>query len=215
MLSHEEIWQGLDKLASRHGLSISGLARQAGLDPTSFNRSKRISSDGRPRWPSTESLSKVLACVEADSADMLALLDLSVSDFNPDELLTPPSVPVLGLAQAGAGGFFDSAGYPVGHGFDEVELPQVSEATYALKITGDSMLPLYRAGDVIVVSPIATIRRGDKVVVRTHSGEVMAKILHRITQKKVELESLHPGHPIRTHTREEVDWIARILWATQ
>ena len=60
MLSHERIWSAIDALAARHGLSPSGLARRAGLDPTTFNKSKRNAADGRPRWPSTESLSKIL-----------------------------------------------------------------------------------------------------------------------------------------------------------
>jgi len=66
MFSHDEIWQAIDRLAQRHGYSASGLARQAGLDPTTFNKSKRISADGKPRWPSTESLSKILTVTGED-----------------------------------------------------------------------------------------------------------------------------------------------------
>ena len=39
-------------------------------------------------------------------------------------------VPLLGLAQAGAGGFFDDGGFPAGQGWDQVELP--SRATKGL-----------------------------------------------------------------------------------
>ena len=56
-----QVWAALDRLVARAGLSPSGLARRAGLDPTTFNRSKRITSGGRERWPSTESLAKALA----------------------------------------------------------------------------------------------------------------------------------------------------------
>ncbi len=65
MLTHASIWQAIDALAAQHGLTASGLARRAGLDPTSFNRSKRISRSGKPRWPSTESLAKILAATGA------------------------------------------------------------------------------------------------------------------------------------------------------
>ena len=61
MFTHEEIWKAIDRLAQENGYSSSGLAKKAGLDPTAFNRSKRISADGKPRWPSTESLSKILS----------------------------------------------------------------------------------------------------------------------------------------------------------
>lgn len=75
MFTHDQIWIGLDRLAAAFGYSPSGLAKQAGLDPTSFNKSKRISADGKPRWPSTESLSKVLAVTGATMTDFIALID--------------------------------------------------------------------------------------------------------------------------------------------
>jgi phage repressor protein C with HTH and peptisase S24 domain len=125
-------------------------------------------------------------------------------------------VPLLGFAQAGAGGFFDSAGFPAGQGWDEVRLPSAGDdGTYALEVSGDSMLPLYRDGDVIVVSPGAQLRRGDRVVVRTHGGEVMVKLLHRQTPKQVELHSVNPEHPNRIIDMADVEWIARIVWASQ
>ena len=61
MWSHESVWSAIDAVAARHGLSPSGLAKKAGLDATAFNPSKRHGGDGRPRWPSTESIAKVLA----------------------------------------------------------------------------------------------------------------------------------------------------------
>ena len=75
MFTHAQIWQGIDRLAAAHGYSASGLAKRSGLDPTSFNKSKRISPDGKPRWPSTESLAKVLAVTEATMSDFIALID--------------------------------------------------------------------------------------------------------------------------------------------
>jgi phage repressor protein C with HTH and peptisase S24 domain len=77
------------------------------------------------------------------------------------------------------------------------------------------MEPAYRDGDVIVVSPSAPIRRGDRVVVRTRDGEVMAKELMRRTAKSIELKSLNTQHADRTLATSDVLWIARILWASQ
>ena len=59
-LTHDWIWQAIDALASRKDLSASALAKLAGLDATAFNRSKRFTPEGRPRWPSTESIAKIL-----------------------------------------------------------------------------------------------------------------------------------------------------------
>lgn len=214
MLSHRTIWEALDVLAERHGLSTSGLAKLAGLDATAFNPSKRVSKDGRERWPSTESIAKVL---EATNETFDSLLSGTVSYFQPPSPgYGGSTVPLLGFAQAGSGGYFDSAGFPAGQGWDEVRLPTITDgSTYALEVTGDSMQPVYRDGDVLIVSPTEQLRRGDRVVVRTHSGEVMAKILHRRTERQIELHSINPDHPPRIFKPGDVDWIARILWASQ
>ncbi len=208
MLTHEQIWTALDRLADRAGLSPSGLAKRSGLDPTTFNKSKRITPDGRERWPSTESVSKALAATNSSIDTFVQLIG--------DAARTIQSVPLLGFAQAGAGGYFDDGGFPAGKGWDEVGLPSVNdEHAYALEISGDSMRPAYRDGDIIVVSPGTPIRRGDRVVVKTTEGEVIVKELKRRTAKTLELQSLNPNHVDRTLTAAEVDWIARIVWASQ
>lgn len=210
MLTHERIWDAVDALARRHGLSPSGLARRAGLDPTTFNRSKRIGGDGRPRWPSTESIAKVLAATGASIDEFMSLLSGRAPE-KPEVVL-----PLLGFAEAGSGGYFDDGGFPSGTGWDEVRFPEVDgQQTYALEISGESMMPLYRDGDRIVVAPSEAVRPGDRVVVKTHGGEVLAKELKRRTGKIVELRSLNPEHPDRTLPAKDVAWIARIIWASQ
>ncbi len=209
MLTHAQVWSAIDQLAARAGLSASGLARRAGLDPTTFNKSKRMTAEGRARWPSTESISKALAATGTP-------IDVFVDLIRSGEGRATRAVPLLGFAEAGSGGYFDDGGFPVGEGWDEIAFPAVAdEHAYALEVSGQSMLPAYRDGDVILVSPSAPIRRGDRVVVRTRSGEVMAKELKRRTAKSIELRSLNAEHTDRTLAAAEVLWIARILWASQ
>ena len=199
----------MDRLAERAGLSASALAKRAGLDPTTFNRSKRITQDGRPRWPSTESVAKALA---ATGTPLQVFVDLITENKGP----ATQAVPLIGFAEAGIGGFFDDGGFPVGEGWDEIAFPAVNdEHAYALEISGDSMLPAYRDGDVIMVSPAAPVRRGDRVVVKTKKGEVMVKELKRRTSKSIELQSINAEHPDRTLPVSDVVWIARIVWASQ
>ena len=208
MLTHGQIWAALDRLAERSGLSPSGLAKRSGLDPTTFNKSKRVTPDGRERWPSTESVAKALAATNSSIDSFVALIG--------DGARTVQSVPLLGFAEAGSGGHFDESGFPAGKGWDEVALPSANdEHAYALEISGDSMKPAYRDGDVIVVSPRTPIRRGDRVVVKTKAGEVVAKELKRRTAKTLELQSLNPSHADRTLAAADVEWIARIVWASQ
>ncbi len=209
MLTHHQVWGAVDALAAASGMSASGLARRAGLDATTFNKSKRQAANGRPRWPSTESIAKIL---EATNTPLDRFLGL-VNAISP---ALKQTVPLIGLAQAGKGGFFDDGGFPVGSGWDEVEAPELAGThAYALEISGDSMSPVYREGDIIIVNPEQPVRRGDRVVVKTSEGEVLAKELKRQTARTLELRSLNAEHEDRVLAMENVAWIARILWASQ
>jgi phage repressor protein C with HTH and peptisase S24 domain len=125
-------------------------------------------------------------------------------------------IPVIGYAQAGRAGFFDDAGYPVGGGWDELDFPNLGDAhAYALEISGDSMEPVYRDGDIIIVSPQAGIRRGDRVAVKTRDEEVMAKQLVRQTAHRIDLMSINRAHGDISLPLEAVFWMSRIVWASQ
>ncbi len=205
-MRHNDIWKAVDALAERHGLSPSGLAKRAGLDATAFNKSKRAGADGSPRWLSTESLSKALDAVGSSLEDFAALAEGRQGH----------TAPLLGFAKAGNNGYFDDAGFPAGDGWEEVKFPGLeTENVYALEITGDSMEPVYRRGDRIVVAPGVAVRRGDRVVAKTKEGEVLAKVLGRQTERVVELISLNPAYGPRELPRNELAWMARILWASQ
>ena len=210
MLTHAQIWRAIDRLAQEHGLSASGLARKAGLDPTTFNKSKRTTREGKLRWPSTESVSKVLAATGAALGEFVSYIGEEEGGgvFR--------NIPLIGLAQAGVEGYFDDAGYPTGGSWDEIPFPDIGDPhAYALEISGDSMEPVYRDGDIVIVAPGANIRKGDRVVLKTFGGEVMAKQLLRRSARKIELQSLNPAHDDRSLTVEEVEWVARIIWASQ
>ncbi len=256
MLTHDKIWQAIDDLAHMNKLSASGLARKAGLDPTSFNKSKRQTTSGRLRWPSTESIAKALSAtstslesfmslvageksnaiassakpafsfadrVEAgftgnyrnDDTNLLSLSEDGGSNFMANGQ-NSPGIPLIGFAKAGARGYFDNGGFPAGQGWDMVEFPKPGvDGVYALEVSGDGMLPLYREGDILVVLPATQTKTGDRVVLKTRSGEVMAKILGHQDRKHVELQSLDSEHKTRSFQMSEIDWIARILWASQ
>lgn len=211
MLTHKQIWRAIDALAHHHSLSSSGLARIAGLDPTTFNKSKRETGRGKLRWPSTESIAKVLQATGSSLEQFVAL----IGDGGPARIRLK-LVPLIGLAQAGSDGFFDDAGFPAGHGWEEIAFPELTDPhAYALEISGESMLPVYRDGDRIVVSPEANKRRGDRVVVKTLEGEVMAKQLARLTVRRVELQSFNPQFEDRLLDLGDVAFIHRIIWASQ
>ncbi len=207
-MQHARIWRAIDALAARRGLSASGLARAAGLDPTTFNKSKRQTPDGRERWPSTESVALALSAAETAWDEFAALLDDRPGGAG-------RAIPIVGMARAGAHGFFDDQGFPIGAD-ETVRFPDLGEdRVYALEIAGDSMEPVFRAGDIVIVQPGAAVRRGDRVVVRTRAGEVMAKVLGRRNDQSMELLSLNTAHPARSLAIADIDWVARIVWASQ
>jgi len=210
MLRHSEIWRALDRLAAKHGLSASGLARRAGLDPTAFNKSKRKSPTGKPRWPSTESVSKCLAATGESLGGFLAL----IGDRSGVTVSHP--LPLTPYAKAAGRGLFDDSGHPTGKGWDEIDSPSVGDPNaFALKISGNSLAPTYRAGDIVIVSPDADLHRGDRVIVKTRSGDLMAKELVRQSGQKIELKPIGGGSAARSLTKGDVAWMARILWVRQ
>ena len=208
MLSHDQIWGAIDTLAQRYGFTASGLARKAGLDATTFNRSKRVAPDGRERWPSTESIAKILAATGAS-------LDEFMSVVLRREPAPARTIPLIGFAQAGSGGFFDDGGFPVGTGWEEVAFPGVTgEKAYALEIAGDAMAPIYRDGDVVVVSPAAGLRRGDRVVAKTAGGLLIGELV-RISANRIDLKPLSGDQEPQSLKLSDVAWKARIVWSSQ
>lgn len=209
-LRHKDIWTGIDRLAAQAGLSPSGLARRAGLDPTSFNISKRVNPQGKPRWPTTESIAKILSVTNKTLADFVGLVGPTAGAG------TGRRYPVVGLAKAGVKGFFDESGFPAGAGWRDVDGPDIGDdSAYALEIKGNSMRPVFRSGDIVIVSPEASVQRGDRVIVRTRSGEVMAKEIARQTKRQLQLRSVNADHPDPVIAIDDVLWMHRIVWASQ
>ncbi|USQ95857.1 S24 family peptidase [Caulobacter sp. RL271] len=215
-LSHGEIWRAIDALTDRFDMTPSAMARMAGLDPTSFNRSKRGSTqaDSRPRWPSTESLAKLLEATGVKFSEFAALTEQAPVRA-PHAARGGRSAPLLGLAQAGQDGFFDEAGMPVGAGWDEAPAPDLGKGLFALEVSGDGLAPVYRDGDRLLVSPTVEPRRGDRVVARTAAGEVLVREMGRVTARTIELLPLNRSSDDRLLSRDEVTWIARIVWVSQ
>ena len=209
MFSHKQMWDAIDALAARNGLSTSGLAKRAGLDATTFNKSKRLSSAGHMRWPTTESLSRILEATRTPFHEFVQLVNGKTE--RPAE-----SIPLLSFARAADSGLFDDGGAPTGSSWEQIAFPKVNDpSAFALEIAGDGLLPLYRDGDTIIVSPGSQARRGDRVVVRTKAGDIMARVLIRQTARTIELNGFRTEHPPMSLGVGDVAWVARIVWASQ
>ncbi len=210
MMKHADIWRAVDQLATRYGMSASGLARRSGLDPTTFNKSKRVTREGKQRWPSTESVAKILDATGASLAELVSLVG------DGDAAALSHRLPLLGSTQAGQAGCFNETGLPAGKGWDEVLFPQITDRdSYALEIMGAELEPVYRDGDLIIVSPAANVRRGDRVLVKTKNGELMARQLMRQSALKVELGSINSKFDDEVLDAQAIAWMSRIVWASQ
>lgn len=211
MFTHPQVWAGIDKLAKEKGWSASRLAREAGLDPTTFNRSKRHTNQAKPRWPSTESLAKIL---DATSTSLETFVGLMFDEASGGRSLPSKRLRSAGYGDAGQEGLFDDSGFPIGEAWDEIDFPGISDKhAFALEVQGDRMLPAYRDGDVLIVSPGASIRRHDRVIVKATTKELLVGTLSRRTAQRLELELMSDRKEKLTLALKDASWMSRIIWA--
>ncbi|MDR3373280.1 MAG: helix-turn-helix transcriptional regulator [Ancalomicrobiaceae bacterium] len=190
------------------GLTPSGLARRAGLNATSFNKSKRRGSDGRPRWPSTESIAKVL---DATGLGVPAFLML-VGGVAPVERRGNGHASVFarpdGFADDGAGPFVDAARGLV--------LPLHLDAPLlAVAVKDGSGLPLYRPGDRLIASQAAKAEKGDRIILSMIDGRLLIRSLLVRTRRTLTVSALTDEAVCEVHRLADVAWTARILWVSQ
>lgn len=207
MLTHTSLWLAIDRLAASQGLTPSGLARKAGLSATLFNPSKRI-KNGRPRWPSTESLAAILKATQCSLADFVALIEAKQR--------MKSQIPLFTLTQAANNILFDQGGRACKDLGDFMPLPAAyDEGAFALEIDNETLAPFYPKGCRLILSPTEKPRRGEAVGVRTAQGTLLIKKLNREGILKIELGALIEGEPPLTLPRHDIIWMHRILWISQ
>lgn len=211
MLTHEQIWRGVDRLALRNGLSPSGLAKRAGLDPTTFNKSKRVTQDGKQRWPGTESLSKILDATQTSMADFVALID--------DSGTTPARTGDMKLRSIRLSKIgddtFDRSGFPLHGDWEDAEFPSIEDArAYVVEIDQAADENFFRSGSLCVVSPSSSVRRHDRVLIKRKDGGILFGILKRKSGQNMTIVGSGPDGELSLNSKD-VAWMARILWISQ
>ncbi len=210
---HERLWAAIDAVAAINGLSPSALARLAGLNATSFNKSKRRGADGRLRWPSTESIAKVLDATGFRLDAFLGLLaGVGVERLQPSSSI----IPLVDASRVDQAGFFEPGSDHGRSAWDSVPFPSPTDLTvFAVEVADHGMQPLYRKGDTLIVSRSAELRRGDRALLLPAGGAVCVRVFCRKTTRNIEVYD--PATPDRTthYATDEIRWLARILWASQ
>lgn len=177
--------KNLRALRLAKGFTQDSLARKSGLTKDHISKIER-GEQKNPRHETMEALARALG---VELGQLLSGLESGAGEAAKSRHKvktkkdgtgrTVFEVPVVGLAQAGRKGFFDDDGYPVGHGFQRVSVPESffkkQPHAYGVKLEGDSMQPSLKAGWVVVTAPDSPVENGNYVVARLASDEVMVK----------------------------------------
>ena len=150
--------------------------------------------------------------------EILDVTGTTLKDFlrliEPSGSLRRSMIPLIGMEEAASGRIFTADGMPgEGPGRDAIEFPDLEqEKVFTLAVTGDALSPLYRAGDILIVSPTASTRKGDRIVVCTTGGRILAQELKRRTATALTMRSLSKDED-QVIPAAEIAWTARIMWA--
>ena len=203
-MQHGDIWRGIDLLAKHHGLSTSGLAKLAGLDATAFNKSKRRPKNGRPRWPSTESISRILSAVGTDFEAFARLVSGRKATEIP--LLTRSEVEMMTAPPLAQGSMIQD--------MQTFAPPRLSEfeQSFAVEIGEDDLAPTYAAGDRLIATLQTELAVGDRVIIKPQLHRALFGTLCAVSRDHVEIDTSSGQHMF---DRAALEWTARILWISQ
>lgn len=207
-MKYEQVWDAVDKLARTHGLSPSGLAKKAGLDATTFNKSKRIRADGKKRWPSLDSINKILDACNVTFEQFYSLID---EDLNPDLL---NAVPYIKFSAMDCNLDIRDDRLNTDK-WNRLHFPDTTTNLYAIDIDVTDFEPFYRAGSIIIATKSSEIRKGDRIVVIFKNGDILIKeFVHRTPSTLVLGDIANPQKEMNVNIID-IELVNRILWAGQ
>ncbi len=206
-MKYENVWDAVDKLAQKHGLSPSALAKLAGLDATTFNKSKRIRPDGKKRWPSLDSINRLLEIFNISFEQFYALSAGNEEKEN-------GSIPFAKLSNLTLN--IDPETQKIAtHDWSKVLFPDFKETLYAVEVDNDTYFPLYRQGTLIVISENSDIRKGDRVIIYLKSGDIFLFEFIRRTPSKLIVSNVNNSSEETEIAIADINLINRIIWSSQ
>lgn len=127
------------------------------------------------------------------------------------EALLPRAVPLINLVPAGQAAEFTDLGYPARVADSYVAAPELGDPdAFAARITGDSMEPTYREGDVVIFSPGREVRDGMDCFARLAEPDSETTFKRVYFERGeggdelIRLQPLNPRHKARVEPREKV-----------
>jgi len=122
-------------------------------------------------------------------------------------------LPVVSRVAAGDPAVYTDGEYPAGFAEEFVASPVDLEdpLAFALRITGDSMAPRFRDGDIVICSPDRLPENGDAVVAKVNGDETTCKIFY-LHGRNVTLSPVNPNYPAQVYPLEEVSWVYPVIF---
>ena len=212
MIQHKHLWDAIDALAHVKGYSTSGLAKKAGLDSTIFNKSKRISNDGRLRWPTTQSIVKILDTAEYSMGKFATLIQNAQMH---EQCLFLPMVALSNIQEKCC--FIDNKGQIIDSEKANFEKnTNIDGNVFIVKVDSNNYLPTYDKNDLLMVSRGSGIRKMDKIFIATKSGKNILAIVKSLTSHTVKILPIGKMLLARDEVPiQEIAWMARILWKSE
>ena len=207
-MKYETVWSAVDNLAESLGLTVSGLAKKSGLDSTTFNKSKRIRPDGNKRWPSLDSINKVLE-----------YCNITFEEFynygnNYDGHSNVQTIPFARLSNCLIS-IMPDGNAPDTSQWEKMAFPIRMNGAYALEVDTTEYDPTYKKGTTILVQKNSKIRHGDRIAIFMNDGnKILAEFAFRKSQT-IELHSLANHSDILSVKIDDIAFINRIAWASQ
>ena len=123
-------------------------------------------------------------------------------------------IPLINKVAAGYPADFTDLDYPVGVADSYVMVPDVSDPqAFAISVCGESMTPRFREGDILVISPAATVSDGDFCFVRIDADGQTPTTFKQVffEDGSVRLVALNPAFQPQVYKREQLSGIYRAV----
>lgn len=200
MKKDEIIWQNIERLTKQKGWSLVDLSVKSGTRPQTINSIK--------------------SGIRGVGATLLNRFSVALN-VEQEELMKTPvperidkQIPVISWISAGQ--FTECADHwpagTSGEGDPVTSTKKLNDNVFGLRIVGDSMLPRFMPGDVIVVDPSIHCDNGCRCVVKLN-GEVTFKIFNE-NDTEIKLTSMNEKYPdiiIRKDSKVEFKVIGKVV----
>jgi len=142
---------------------------------------------------------------QAGTIDLQALVD-QVGRSNIDEISAGTAIPVINKVAAGYPHHFTDLDYPPSVADEYIRCADLHDPqAFAARVVGDSMVPAYKEGDIVVFSPNTSPRSGDDCFVRFEKdNSTTFKRYYQDAPEVLRLQPLNNKYPAETYAPEAI-----------